>query len=144
MSEFKEQAESYAQCHQKVFDTINNYNTKIISFGFVAFFAMATQVKDVSPRLPFMVAIIFMSLSIAIFVMHELVRTVMYNNYVSGKSKAFKELPDNNFLSQVENSHAAFQLRFQAWNNYFFYPSLACGSIALAIIFYCYLAAIIC
>jgi hypothetical protein len=130
--------EAYVKSLKENFSLINDYNTKVVSFGFVTFFAMATLVQSTAPKSIFIWAVVLMSLSIVIFVLHEIIRFCYPSTNSSNKAKAIESLPDDNLLRKINADGVIFEIRFQKWNKYFFIPSLLFGVSALMILFYCY------
>ncbi len=94
MSKYIEENESFLKTVKEEFQILNQYNTTIISVGFASFFAMAVFVKDGADKTFFLWAIISMSISISIFVIHELIRSLYYSWYISNKAKAIEKLLD--------------------------------------------------
>lgn len=136
---YEEQVKAYTEAINREFTQINDYNTKVVSFGYVAFFAMATYVKDQAPPKVFIAAIILMSASIALFVVHELCRALYFSRYSASKAKAVEALPEENLLNKLEEANTITYIRFQKLNLMFFWPSTLSGAAGLVMLFYCYL-----
>lgn len=137
--EYEQQIKSYIEAIKNEFGQLNDYNTKVVSFGYVAFFAMATYVKDQAPRKIFIAAVLLMSASITLFIVHELCRALYFSRYSSSKAKALESLPENNPLQKIDASHTLACIRFQKMNLYFFWPSSLFGLAGLLLLFLCYL-----
>ena len=143
MNEYKQQIDSYIQAVKNEFSLLNDYNTKVISFGFAAFFALATYVKTFCYSPAFIVAILLMSVSVTLFVFYELYRSFLLNQYARGKSLALDKLPDNNPMLLIDNQKDIDNVRFQRFYPYFFFPSLLAGLFAVGLLFYCYVKALV-
>ncbi|OUR72949.1 hypothetical protein A9Q78_05655 [Methylophaga sp. 41_12_T18] len=144
MAEEETNIEAWVKAHHDIFAEINDYNTKVISFGFVAFFAMAAFVQESAPENAFILAMASMSVAIAIFVFYEVLRIYYINKYASNTAKAIEKLPDDNLLRSVHETKVIWDVRLQKWNAAFFLPSLIFGMIAVALLFYCYWAVLLC
>jgi hypothetical protein len=137
--EYELQIKAYIETVKNEFSQINDYNTKVISFGYVAFFAIATYVKDLAPRKTFIISILLMSASITLFIIHELCRALYFSRYSSSKAKALEALPENSLLQKIDVSHTIACIRFQKLNLFFFWPSSLLGVAGLVMLFLCYL-----
>jgi len=133
MSDYIKKNENYIQTMGKDFEFLSQYNRTIISFGFAGFFAMATFVKGNIDDKIFIISIISMSLSMFLFVLHELFRALYYIRYTSNKAAAIEKLPDNNPLKIIESEHNIVQIRMFKWNKWFFYPSIVLGFIGVGL-----------
>lgn len=141
--EYEQQIKAYVEAIKNEFTQINNYNSKVFGFGYVAFFAIATYIKDQAPKKIFLTAVLLMSASIALFIIHELCRALYFSRYSSSKAKALEALPENNLLQKVDASHTIACIRFQKLNLFFFWPSSLLGVAGLVLLFLCYLNIII-
>ncbi len=133
--DYNKSIEAYVEYLKIQFELINNYNSTIVYIGFAAFFALATYVKNFGNRKLFIVAVIFMSVSIGFFVAHELSRAVIFSKYSSNKANAIENLPDNNLLKSVDKTYKVTLIRFQKYNKWFFIPSLLLALIAVMLMF---------
>ena len=141
--EYDQQLKAYCEAIKNEFSQLNDYNTKVISFGYVAFFAIATYVKDQAPRKIFIAAVLLMSASITLFIIHELCRALYFSRYTSSKARALEALPNNNPLQNIDNLHTLACIRFQKINMCFFWPSSLLGIAGLLMLFFCYLNIVI-
>lgn len=140
---YDQQMKAYIEAIKNEFSQLNDYNSKVVSFGYVAFFAMATYVKDHAPHKIFITAVLLMSISIALFIIHELCRALYFSRYTSSKAKALEALPENNPLQNVNDLHTLNCIRFQKMNMCFFWPSSLLGIAGLLMLFFCYINIII-
>jgi|GEM_PF-5756280 len=136
---YDQDVKAYAESIKNEFTHYNEYNSKVVSFGYVAFFALATYVKDLAPKKFFVTAVLLMSASIAIFVVLELCRSMYFSRYSTLKAKALEKLPERNLLQQIDDAHMVACIRFQKTNLLFFWPSCLLGIAGLVILFLCYL-----
>lgn len=143
MNEYKENIKAYVQAKKDEFSILNDYNTRVVSFGFAAFFAMAIYVKNFAPKQLFIMAILFMSASVALFVGFELFRAVELNLNAAKKSRAFEGLPEDSPMRQINDEELITYVRLQKWNPWFLFPSLFCGLVGMGILFVCYVSALI-
>lgn len=144
MSEYQQQIQSYVQSKKDEFSLLNDYNTKVVSFGFAAFFALATYLKTFcQSSTVFVVALLFMSMSVTIFVSFELYRSFLLNKHAHAESLALDKLPDDNPMLLIRDKRLINDVRFQRCYPYFFFPSLLLGLIAIALLFYCYVEVLI-
>jgi len=143
MSEYQQQIQAYIQFKKDEFSLLNDYNTKVISFGFAAFFTLATYLKPFCHSTAFVVALLSMSVSVTFFVLFELYRSFLLNKHARDGSLALDKLPDNNPILLIEDKQQINQVRLQRYHPYFFYPSLLTGLIAVVFLFYCYVKVLI-
>jgi hypothetical protein len=146
MNEYQQQIQSYVQLKKDEFSLLNDYNTKVISFGFAAFFALATYLKPFCQSYnchAFVFSLLFMSMSVAIFVVFELYRSILLNKHARDGALSLDKLPDNNPMLLIDEKHKINWVRFQRYHPYFFYPSLLTGLAALVLLFYCYIKVLI-
>ena len=143
MSEYQQQIQSYIQFKKDEFSLLNDYNTKVVSFGFAAFFALATYLKTFCQSTAFVVALLFMIASVTIFVFFELYRSFLLNKHAHDESLALDKLPDDNPMLLITEKFKINYVRFQRCYPYFFFPTLLTGLIAVALLFYCYIKVLI-
>lgn len=134
--EYEDQIKIYIEATKTYFDQINEYNNRIISVGYAAFFAIATYVKDNSPRGIFLASIIFMSISVAIFVVHELCRAMYLSRYSSNSSRAIEDIAA---VKLANDSHTKSIIKYQRYNILFYWSSLLTGLAGTVLIFLCYI-----
>lgn len=143
MNEYKQQVQSYVQSKKDEFSLLNDYNTKVVSFGFAAFFALAAYVKTFCQGRVFIVALLLMSVSVTFFVVFELYRSIMLNKNARAKSLAMDKLPDKHPMLLVDEEQTINYVRLQRLHPFFFFPSLISGIVAVSLLFYCYIEALI-
>ena len=139
MNDYKQQTQIYVQSKKEEFSNLNDYNSKVVSFGFAAFFAIATYVKTYCMGKFFVLAILFMTISVILFVVFELYRSYLLNRNARDVSMALDKLPDEHPLLLVDSNQVINYVRLQRLHPYFFFPSLIFGLIAVALLFICYL-----
>lgn len=137
--EYEKNIASYVEAVKTEFSQINEYNNKVISFGYVAFFAIATYVKDQSPRHIFLISIVCMSISIFVFVVHEICRSMYLSRYSARKSSAIDKFSDISIINKVSDAHAVSILKFQKYNVIFFWISSLFGLTGFFLMFCCYI-----
>lgn len=143
MTEYKQQIQSYVQSKKEEFSLINDYNTKVLSFGYAAFFALAAYVKTFCQGKIFIFAVLFMSVSVTFFVTFELYRSIMLNKNARAKSLALDKLPDNHPMLLIDEKQTVNYVRLQRFHPFFFFPSLISCLAAVILLFYCYIEALI-
>lgn len=138
MSDENDPIEAWVRANRDYFAELNDYNAKVISFGYIAFFSLAAFVRESAPPKPFIWAMALMSLSVAIFVLYEIMFIYLTNRYASDLSKAIENLPDDSILNSVNDAKLIWEVRLQKWNALFLLSSLTFAVFSLILLFYCY------
>ncbi|QSH42364.1 hypothetical protein P0136_03145 [Lentisphaerota bacterium ZTH] len=136
-TDYIEEQKSYIRTIYEQFKIINSYNTTIAYIGFASFFFMANYVKDqnLGNKTLSLIAIISMSISIAIFTAHEVWRALFFSDYTSKQAVAIESLPEKNPLKLVNDKYEVNAIRFQKYNKWFFTLSVSCAIIAIILMF---------
>ena len=143
MNEYQKDIEKYLELLREEYAQINEYNSKVCSYGYASYFAMVAFTKGTVNEKLFITSIIFMTISIFLFVMHEVIRMLYLSRSTSSRQKALEKIPDRNYLHELNDLDQIAQLRFHKFSMYLFWPTLITAILSTAIIFYSYIETLI-